>query len=226
MSDISSFTINPWLKLPKSSPYILPEDLKRISKYKITPENLGWQLEFLPVPYLGNFKKAQIVLLCLNPGYDKILDQLAHKDKSYYQENLRSLNFASKIPFYCLNPGFDYSGGYKWWVRLLKQLIEKYSLKLLSEKLMCLQYLPYHSKTFKNPPCLLPSQNYTFCLLKKAIKEQKVIVIMRSKKLWFSTVPELKTYDFIELKNYRMPYLTRGNIKNGNFEKIIRALET
>jgi hypothetical protein len=226
MSVISSNYRNPWPKLPKNNPFILAEDLRQISRHGLAPNDLGWKTELLPVPYLGNLKRAKIILLCLNPGYNRNLDKKAHEDKYYYQENLKSLNFESHTPFYCLDPRFDYSGGYRWWVRLLKPLIREFGLKTLSEKLMCLQYLGYHSKTFRKPPCILPSQNFTFCLLKKAMKSKKIIVIMRSKNLWFKSVPELKTYPFIELKNYRMPYLTEKNVKNGNFLEIVDSLKS
>lgn len=226
MSDISFFQKNPWLKLPKKEPFILAEDLKQIFEYGLESNNLNWETELLPVPYLGNFKKAQVVLLCLNPGYNRGLDRRAHEDKYYYRENLRSLSFSSHTPFYCLNPRFDYSGGYKWWTRLLGQLIEKYGLRVLSEKLLCLQYIGYHSTTFRKPPCILPSQKFTFHLLKQAMKENKTIVIMRSKKLWIESVPELDKYPYIELKNYRMPFFTEKNIKKGDFQLLIKALQS
>lgn len=224
MSDITSIRKNPWINLPKTRPYILAEDLRALRENLIKPHQLGLHLGILPVPYLGHPNKAKVVLLCLNPGYRRKLDRKAYKDKYCFKEDLKSFTFSNRIPFRFLDPKLEYSGGYKWWTRLFKRLIRKFGMGALSKKLMCLQYLPYHSKTFKKPPCILPSQNYTFFLLRKAIKRKKVIVIMRSKKLWFEAVPELKSYPFIELKNYRMPYLTARNTKNGDFRKLIKAL--
>jgi len=217
---------NPWRHLPKTPPHILSEDFEALTKCGENPKHLGLQLEILPVPYLGNIEKASVVLLCLNPGYHKSLDRKAYKDKYCFRESLNSLTFSNEIPFLCLDQKLKYTGGYKWWTRLLKRLMEEFGMKTLSEKLMCLQYLPYHSKTYCNPPCILPSQKFTFSLLKKAIEDKKTIVIMRSKKLWFKAVPELKTYPFIELKNYRMPYFTERNTKNGDFQRIIEALRS
>jgi len=224
MIDISRVYRNPWLKLPKTSPFILVEDLKQISRYGLRPESLGWKTEILPVPYLGNPKKAKIILLCLNPGYNKSLDRKAQKDKYCFKESIKALKFSSKTPFICLDPKLEYTGGYKWWTRLLRSLIREFGLKTLSKKLMCLQYIGYHSKTFRRPPCVLPSQKFTFFLLRKVMKSKKVVVVMRSKHLWFESVPELKDYSFIELKNYRMPYLTERNVKNGSFGEIINSL--
>lgn len=217
---------NPWIKLPKIPPHILLEDFEVLTKYGKKPEHFGLQLEILPIPYLGNFKKASVVLLCLNPGYHRYLDRKAYEDKYYFQESLNSLTFSNRIPFLYLDTKLKHTGGYKWWTRLLKRLTEKFGIKILSEKLMCLQYLPYHSKIYSNPPCILPSQKFTFSILRRAIKNNKIIVIMRSKKLWFDAVPELKTSPFIELKNYRMPYITERNTKNGDFQKVIEALQS
>lgn len=225
MSDITSFIENPWKSLPKAPPHILAEDLEVFVKHKKEPSHFGLQLEILPVPFLGDFEKASIVLLCLNPGYNRNLDRKAYEDKYCFKESIKGLTFSSSTPFICLDPKLEYTGGYKWWTRLLKQLIQRFGMKKISEKLMCLQYLPYHSKTFRRPPCILPSQNFTFFLLRKAMEDQKNIVIMRSKKLWLEAVPELETYPFIELKNYRMPYLTERNTKNGNFQRLIEALQ-
>ncbi|MBU1043873.1 MAG: hypothetical protein KJ915_05690 [Candidatus Omnitrophica bacterium] len=226
MIDISCFNKNPWLGLPKNAPFILSDDSQVLKDRGVNPDNLNWKLELLPVPYLGNPNKAKVVVLCLNPGYNKILDERAYfKDKYYFRESLESLKFTSHTPFYCLDTKFDYSGGYLWWTRLLKPLIKDFGLKVMSEKLMCLQYIGYHSITFREPPCILPSQKFTFYLLEQAIKENKTIVIMRSKKLWIRSVPKLGSYPFIELKNYRMPFLTEKNTERGDFQQVINALQ-
>lgn len=57
------------------------------------------------------------------------------------------------------------------------------------------------------------------------MKSKKTIVITRSKNLWLESVPELKNYSFIELKNYRLPYLTEKNVKNESFGEIALALK-
>lgn len=216
---------NPWLNLPKTTPHILNEDFKVFIKHKVKPSNFGLQLKILPIPFIGNFDKASVVLLCLNPGYHKSWDKKAYEDKYCYKQSIKSLSFSSTTPFVYLDPKLQYTGGNWWWTRLFNPLIKKYGIERLSNKMMCLQYLAYHSETFKRLPFFLPSQNYTFFLLRKAMNKQKIIVIMRSKKLWLEVVPELKNYPYIELKNYRMPYLTERNTKNGDFQRLISALQ-
>lgn len=215
---------NPWLKLPKKEPFILPNDLEALRRNNADLIRIGIHPELLPVPYLGDINKASIVLLCLNPGYNKKLDDLAYSDKAFIEESIKSLTFSCQTPFYCLNEKFSFTGGYIWWKKLLKDLINRFGMKKISEKIMCIQYFPYHSKKYHNLPFILPSQNYSFNLVKQTIKQKKVIIIMRSKKFWLKAVPDLENYPYIELKNFRRPYLTENNLKNkSDFSKIIDA---
>ncbi len=225
MPDITNFLENPWEALPKTSPHILEDDLNALSQFNKTPEKLGWHTELLPCPFLGNYQKASIIFLCLNPGYIETKDVVDYNNDYYFQESLKTLTMQSNTPFFCLNPMVNFSGAYIWWTKILKRLIDQFGWKRLSEKLMCLQFLAYHSKTYTNPPCTLPSQSFTFEILRQAIKDQKTIVIMRSEKLWIKAVPELKDYPYIELKNYRRPFLSERNMGKDNYENLIRCLK-
>jgi len=216
---------NPWLRLPEKEPFILAGDFAIFRKNNIDLIKIGVHPEILPVPYLGDFNKASIVLLCLNPGYNKTLDDLAYSDKDYLNQSMKSLIFSSDPPFYCLDERFSFTGGYIWWKKILKYLIKIFENKKISQELICIQYFPYHSKKYYHLPFTLPSQYYSFYLVKQAIKKNKVIIIMRSKKLWLKAVPELKEYNYIELKNFRRPYLTKNNLINkSDYIKIIKAL--
>lgn len=216
---------NPWLYLPKQQPHILPGDLEVLMRFNVIPEKLGLRLEVFPVPYIGNLDEAKIVLLCLNPGFIEQDIEIYENDKGFNQENLKILTFESNPPFFYFNPKFKYTGGYKWWSKILKECINEFGMDEVSRKIMCLQYIAYHSVTFINPPTILESQKFTFNLLGKAINLKKIIVIMRSKKLWLKAVPELENYPYIELKNYRRPFISRRNMKDGNFERIVSAIK-
>lgn len=214
---------NPWVELPKKAPYILKSDLKVLNRYGTVPEDLGFRLEVPPVPYVGTLDKTKVVLLCLNPGFKEETD-LGRMGKVEYEENIKTLTFSSNTPFYYLNPILAGSGGYEWWSKILRSFIAAYGMKTISEKIMCIQYLGYHSIRFRRPPYVLPSQYFSFNLVRKAILNKMPIVIMRSKKLWLESVPELENYPYIELRNYRRPFLTKNNIKNGNFDSLLNAL--
>lgn len=216
---------NPWLELPKGPPHILPEDLAIIQRSKTTPAKLGLRLEVLPVPYLGNPIEAKILLLCLNPGFSQQDLRVYDNDPKCNEENIKTLTFESNPPFFYLNQKFSDTGGYKWWSKILKECLARFGEDRVSHKFMCLQYIAYHSVTFINPPSILESQNFTFDLLRKAMNQEKIIVVMRSKKLWIRAVPKLENYPYIELKNYRRPFISKRNMKEGDFERIVVALK-
>ncbi len=64
---------NPWLNLPETSPFVLPEDERVILEYNKSlkekhREDRMVHLEVFPEPYAGK-PLAKVVLLNLNPGY-------------------------------------------------------------------------------------------------------------------------------------------------------------
>lgn len=216
---------NPWIHLPKSAPFILPSDLLVLNKHNLLGGTSEIRAEVLPVPFLGSLDSAKIVLLNLNPGFVDQDIEIFNTDDQYVEENRKTLTFESNPPFFYLNEAFSYTAGFKWWSNRLKQLTNAVGKEVVSLKVMCVEFFPYHSRTFSLFKELLPSQVYSFYLVKEAIKQEKTIVIMRSKKLWLSHVPELENYSYMELKTPRSPYVSRNNLDSGNFEKLINLLQ-
>ena len=119
-------------------------------------------LRLLPQPYSGNLRTAEIVVLLLNPG-------LTHSD---YWGETRMATFRKRLkgnlwqsfegvqfPFMWLDPEFCWHGGFIWWERKLREVIntiarEKFdgryldAMRDLSSKLVCLELVPYHSFSF------------------------------------------------------------------------------
>jgi len=219
---------NPWLNLKDS--YVLKNDLAY----------LGSEIEkdIPPQPYCGNINKSKILLLQLNPGLDvspgfsvsnakfsfKVFPNLK-KDiiKNLKQEKMH-------FPFYHLNPEYRLDGGFRYWSRILKDYINnKESYRKLSNRIACLEYFPYHSKNYKRSDKLLESQKYTFSLLKKSIKKNIPIIVMR--KIWITSrhvkkeMPELMGYkNLITLKNTMNPVITEKNLSKNNYSIIKEIL--
>lgn len=85
---------------------------------------------------------------------------------------------------------------------------------ILARGLACIQYVAYHSPEYSQRTPILPSQSYSFALLRAAMTRGAEIVIMRSKSMWFSAVPELASYHRLHIgANPRAPYLSRGNLQ-------------
>jgi len=68
---------NPWIGLPETPPYVLPQDQVSTS----------WQLgafnaNSIPEPFIGNPATASLILLNLNPSDDP-LDPITHQDPQF-----------------------------------------------------------------------------------------------------------------------------------------------
>jgi hypothetical protein len=97
---------------------------------------------------------------------------------------------------------------------------------MIGRRLMCLQWFPYHSAGLADLTrvSILPSQEYTFRLLKDAIRDGKLIIVMRSEQQWLASVPELRQTHYVRLKNVRRPFFSPGNMPSGTFERLTSAL--
>jgi len=230
--------VNPWLKLnTEKSPYILNTDAQIINEINEKRPNEDYliRLENLPTPYSGDFKKAKILILQLNPG-SEILPGLEPTEnhefvvygnlKNTLIKNLKHEDM--EFPFFWLNPEFMLTGGFKYWVRIFSSVIKnKDDYKKISNKICCVQYFPYHSKKYEHINNTLESQKYSYNLVRKFIKKpDKLIIIMRSADKWYKTIPELLKTNTITLKSSRNPVLTKNNFsKLEDFSRFIDYLE-
>jgi len=206
---------NPWERLPSQSPYVLPEDAERVSAFNASAsDDTALQLELLPEPFLGN-PNAPVVLLNLNPGFDP-RDEVYHREPKFIErsrENLRHQK--SDYPFFLLDPAITAPGN-RWWTRKLGALIREFDLLTVAQRVLCVEYFPYHSRRFGHGKLVLPSQEYSFSLVRRAIEHKATIIIMRSKRIWFEAVPELNGYGRLyQLRNARSPYISPRNCPDG-----------
>ena len=229
---------NPWLKLnTEKPPYILNIDSKTINEFnsRRNNENYKIRLDNLPTPYAGNFNKAKILLLQLNPG-SEILPGLEPTENHEFliYKNLKKVLAKSlkhedmEYPFYWLNPEFMLTGGFKYWARIFSTVINnRKDYKKIANKICCVQYFPYHSKNYQHINKILDSQEYSFNLVKNFIKKpDKMIIIMRSPRRWLDVIPELNKYNTVALKSTRNPVLTENNFKNlKDFDQFVKLLE-
>ncbi len=94
----------------------------------------------------------------------------------------------------------------------------------LKSKIMMIEYFPYHSVNYKHINRFTPSQLYSFDLVRQAIKQNKTIVIMRSKTLWLEAVPELADYSFMTLNSSQNVTISPKNIGELNFKVLVSEL--
>jgi hypothetical protein len=216
---------NPWVTLPQTEPFVLEKDRQGILDFnsKAKPEH-RIHLELLPEPYLGN-PTAKVILLNLNPGYSEG-DIIFHRDNEFFIKTCREnlLHNEQEYPFYLLNPYNYQSPGFKWWHKRLKPLIELYGLKKVANSICCIEFFPYHSENYRQMRSPLPSQSYSFHLVREAIKRSAMIVVMRSQKNWLEQVPELRNHNFYTLSSVQNVTVSQSNLRSG-FSELVRLLD-
>jgi hypothetical protein len=83
----------------------------------------------------------------------------------------------------------------------LLPLIDVVGIEAVARKVICVEQFPYKSVSFRSLGETLPSQQYSFDLIRDAIRQRKQIVMMRSERVWLESVPELQTYSYVRLSN-------------------------
>jgi len=117
----------------------------------------------LPIPFLGNVRRATIYILLLNPGlgpHDYFGEYEVPKYRAALLANLKQKFKPGSIPFLALDPQFVWHGGFDWWHGKLSKVIEELAAakgisfakarSRLGSKLACIELLPYHSVSFRD----------------------------------------------------------------------------
>jgi hypothetical protein len=227
---------NPWEKVDGN---IAECDKDILGQGKLKPpKNPLYTLNFnlLPVPFIGN-KDAPILYLTLNPGD-------IDRDIYYQYKNINDLNlqhdessnlFCLKFPYDCPS-GFPSdpepnkpSPAFDWWYLKLKVLIDNKDIGIdkVAKNIFVIEYIAYHSKQYGNLKKRLKSQEYSFWLVKEAMKRDALIIISRSIELWYNAVKGLEDYsNKVILINKRQPYVTKNNCCPQNkFDDIVKILK-
>lgn len=231
---------NPWvnLKLPRKystkGNYILPTDRPHIEFYN--KANRGKKTEIItnlmPVPFQGKLN-APILILLLNPGYAGKKDVDFCKDLHAYKCAKEKLLINNNTYFFHLDEYFiKKSGGNSWWLKVFKSLIKNNNVKIetLKSKIWCIEYFPYHSKSYKLFPFTLEAQQYNFYLLKEFIKKNRkdrIVLIARGANNWRIAVPELNEFsNCYESNNPRISSISPKMYGEEAYKKILTLLNT
>ena len=219
---------NPWKNLKKiNNEYFAECDrylLHNMYYRNSFKKDCELKLNVTPGPYTGDLINAKVYLLASNPGYDD--DDVLFSEK-YENEIINNLlHIYDEYPFLILNPRYRNSAGAKWWRCKLEYFINNIGLERTAKKVCSIEYFPYHSREYKHNKTKLPSQEYSFSFVKNAIKENKIIIIMRSEKIWYDAIPELENYEKkYVLNSTRNVKVSPNNLDIENYEYIINELE-
>ncbi|MDR3305604.1 MAG: hypothetical protein LBS85_06245 [Clostridiales Family XIII bacterium] len=185
-------------------------------------------LDLPPQPFHGNVSRSKMLLLSLNPGIKVQHDyeEQLHNEE-FLAENTKCLRRADDAKLFSLNDRFAGTAHNKWWRKCLTPKIDQeIHIKLfgsvtkyrdfLENNFSVIEFLGYHSE--EAPGFIqrntIPSQEYSFELVRKAVKEKKTILIMRGKRLWIERVSELEDYPYLTLSNAQNATVSAKNVKS------------
>jgi hypothetical protein len=192
-----------WQEPLKAPLYETWEDYIASERFGARDEAL--HLSLIPAPYMGNLRDAKVLLFIANPGFG---------DEDYYFEDqpgiremlIRNLKQESNgdYPFFFLNPALAWSGGFRWWQRRLRPLIEKFVskgesnievMKFLARNIAAVELFPYHSRDGselkgikKEPrmPSVLEARKF---LARSSQNAKQLTVVLRAHNKWEDRAP-------------------------------------
>lgn len=192
-------------------------------------------IQNLPEPFSGYFD-SKVVCLNLNPGCGEC-DACFYGDPTLLKLTQNTLKHNTvdclwDTPLMCKH-GLMHDG-YVWSQNRTKEL--RCSVCPNPLELFYLEFFPYHTKKAFAYPKNLPSNEYRNWLLCQAMKNNKLIVLLRGRKQWFGIKDKccdgqplgekLENYENLIIhKNPRNVYLTEINFDSDGWKKLINALK-
>jgi hypothetical protein len=155
----------------------------------------------LPLPYVGDLRRAEIILCMTNPGLS-IVDFHAEQNVPEYRKALIRQIRKEKLdeleyPFFMLDPALCWSSAYQWWMGKLQRTIERVvdiglaqsfadATALVARKIAVLEVFPYHSKNFIHGALKdkLPSVQAVRDFACLSAEQGGRVVVVRSRDKW------------------------------------------
>lgn len=199
VTEIADPDANPWLRLPESSPYVLTDDLAVLRLFPAAMAN--FVLDGPPGPFVGNPRKARVILLGLNPGFVES-DRDAAGNEAIRSAWLEACRLRDDAIFHPIHPGLSIR-----WDGLVAAPPRRAHQRGGSRR-------GYGRAGLRRVVLRTPhegSSGSAFELVRSALRRGSVPIIMRSRDLWVGSVPELARHGAIELRNKQNPTISPGN---------------
>lgn len=186
-------TENPWRDIPKQAPFWLPCDEPYIEYFnKVTTDSFKIRENSFPEPYLGN-PEAPVVLLLVNPGGGDV-DKDVPTPPEIKDALRREYESSVPMPSHLHLSSETKTTGRAWWNGICKSLERDVGPDLLHSRILSIEFSAYHSKSFGHGGLRLPSQQFSFAMVRSAIGRGATIVGVRGKRHWCGAIPELGGY--------------------------------
>lgn len=211
---------NPWCRLPREPPFILPEDEPVLAPHA---EKAGLVVDLPPQPYLGDPRHARVLILGLNPGAAKA-DYEDCKVPGYLKEWKGSLTFETSSPFFIIEDRFAGTAGGAWWRKRFRDLAEEVGWETVARRALCVEYFPYKSRRFDSDKIpMLPSQHFGFEIVREFLGTGLPVIALRSVRRWNNAVPELADRCRL-VANVQNPTLNRTQLPPELFDSVLKAM--
>jgi hypothetical protein len=195
---------------PRDRDWMLAPRLTNKVRLNAPTDTLGWveeargscvQFGLLPVPYVGDLKRADIIICLLNPGLeagDFYAELCVPAFRDAVSRSLRQ-DFKSdeRYPFLFLDPQWCWTGGHRWWTKKLRGIISAISESCecsfddatakLASRIAAAELFPYHSATFEMHRALtaIPSCDQAREFVRQSAHDSdKIVIVTRQAKAW------------------------------------------
>ncbi|MEM3192447.1 MAG: hypothetical protein QW292_10250 [Candidatus Parvarchaeota archaeon] len=185
-----------------------------------------------PVPYSDIKDNDQMAIIkrrlrCHNLYNLVFYDDCLSENGNGETCGLQDLNDFKEFPFYHLDPYYKHLPNFVWWYRNLSEIIqdvrndfskdnkiaESDVLQIVSNSIFDVELVPYHSQHFIDVSGL-KSQQYAMELVERAVKDEKIIIVMKGyDKYWKEKVTDPKSEKIYKLKSMNSK-ISQGNIEN------------
>ncbi len=204
MSTATTSFLDYWRKFtPIAAPFVHPSDVG-------SPFLMDFELSLIPVPFVGDLRTAEVIVLMLNPGLDA-QDIEWEQDQFFRHALIRNLaqSFPDRsFPLFYLDPEFHQHAGAGYWSKSrgmsgkrdrqkLRSVIEELSRRdfvsreaaqaHVARKVAIVQMAPYHSAKLTRRTALdaLHSSQQARDFIHDLVREKsKLVIAARSVSKW------------------------------------------
>jgi hypothetical protein len=162
-------------------------------------------MSLLPIPYGGDLRAAEIVILLLNPGFsftDYYAETRVPAFRTRLERTLTQDFSGTEFPFLWLDPEYCWHSGFVWWERKLRDVAHlvaerrfngRYldALRDLARRVAHVELVPYHSPSFRAhgliddlPSVRLVRQFARTSLAAAATRDERTIIVTRQVSAW------------------------------------------
>jgi hypothetical protein len=203
---------NPWLDLPSQPPYVVPVDAPFIEVFnRSASRDARVRTELFPEPFIGPLN-APIVMLLLNPGVSRG-DFAVHRHPVFRRNIRECLREPRGVRVHQYLTGETPGPGTQWWTRIAGPLIRATTAARVAKSVLAIEFFPYHSVSYQHAMLRLPSQAFTFEMVRRALQREAVIILGRGEPGWIGAVPELARYPLLSrLRNVRNSVISAANL--------------